>query len=144
VESDSEKIRIEIPYGSSRTFKIWRGEDWHVRYSSGLYRMMPQWNFDEDLNQFIEKTCKTCMGDNWAKKTIKYCTLRLDETTHSFATVTYELTVVEIQDLTIACDAPECALSANEKALQLVPVSKRAELVTAEQLAKAVLLYGPK
>jgi hypothetical protein len=142
IESESEKITIAIPPGSTREFKIAGSNDWRVRYASGIYGLK-DWNLDKDLNFFIDQSCKNCMGDNWGKKTVKYCTLRLEELPGSFgAPATYTLTVTEIRDLAIGYDAPECALSANEVALKVVPMSKNQVLIIAATLAQAMVLFN--
>ena len=137
IQSDSRHISIEIPPKESREVVICGPSDWHVRYSTGLVGNV-KWTVDTKLDQYIDNECKPSMGDRWNEGTVKYCTLRFDDT--AFSESGYTLTVTEIRELETKSN--ECNLSNNEKALTVFP--SVIPLVAAHVLLAAKVLYIEK
>lgn len=145
VENEREGIKIAIPSRGEKELKITsRDNDWRVRYRTGVLGAANMYHLDEELNSFIEGRCKDCIADSWKVRTVKYCTLRLDEIP-GIAQSSYTLTVVEIRDLGIQYGSEDCALTVHELAMKVVPIASTIKLIGAEELAqKTCLYYGRK
>jgi len=139
IHSPLETMTIEIAAEGSREFLVCCQSDFRVQYASGASGIFA-YNLDETLNTFIDG-CKKSMGDNWEKKTIKYCAFRLEEKKAHLASTTYTLTVTEVKDLGIPFDSEQCKFSLNEKALKVTPFSKTHELLTPEIKATTTIIF---
>jgi hypothetical protein len=142
VGSESEKTTVEIPTKGSHEFKICGVSDWRVRYYSGVKGYLTC-NLDKELKVFVETLCQQSIGDNWDKlKTVKYCTLRLDEIQNGFGPAIYTLSVAEVRDLGIPYDSDACKLTANELAMKVNPQSPACPLISQNALAAATCLLA--